>query len=57
VFFIFWSFYYFTRFNGGRFQLPFIAASFGQYNRMIVANGPFGAGNQLASLFFPGDSF
>lgn len=27
---------------------------FGQYRRKVSANGPFGAGSQLDSFFFPG---
>jgi len=31
--------------------------SLGQYIRIVTLNSPFGAGSQLASLSFPGDSF
>jgi len=46
-----------TRFTGGAAHLPLVASSLGQYNRMAIQNGPFGAGSQLASLSLPGDSF
>ena len=46
-----------TRFTGGAAHLPLVASSLGQYNRMAIQNGPFGAGSQLASLSLPGDWF
>ncbi len=40
----------------GAFQVPSLAASWGQYRRMYMAKGPFGAGSQLGSMALPGDS-
>src|SRR4029079_11239020 len=46
-----------TRFSGGAVHLPSIASVFGQYRRMAMKKGPFGAVSHLASLCLPGDSF
>src|SRR6266849_6735982 len=47
-------------FTGGIFQVPVRidqSFSFGQYKHSIRMNLSLGAGNQLASLSLPGDSF
>jgi hypothetical protein len=36
-----------TTFTGGNFKLPFMNASFGQYNRMVMLNSPFPEGKKL----------
>ena len=41
---------------GGVVHLPFSASAFGQYTRVVVKNGPAGAGSQFDSLSGPGDS-
>ena len=46
----------YSRFRGGAVHRPSSASGFGQYSRNTVKKGPFGAGSQLDSLSWPGDS-
>lgn len=49
-----------TCLTGGIFQEPLMIEgffSFGQYSRIIRTKSPDGAGSQLDSLSFPGESF
>jgi len=36
--------------SGGCFQVPSSTSGFGQYRRITIRNGPFGAGSQFDSL-------